>query len=75
MPPPKKCYKSRVVYFSPVELFKQHNVYGFRCQEKWRVADSSWIEVGPASVPAMKRRPQRAALLPCSLNPDTRHLK
>ena len=29
---PRISYKSRVVYFSSVEFFKQHNVYGFRCQ-------------------------------------------
>ena len=29
---PQKDYKSRVVYFSAVEFFKQHGIYGFRCQ-------------------------------------------
>ena len=28
----KKCYKSRMEYFSSVEFFKQRDVYGFRCQ-------------------------------------------
>jgi hypothetical protein len=37
---------------------------GVSVQVSGKIAHSSYLIVGPASVLAMKRRPQRAALLP-----------
>jgi hypothetical protein len=76
----QRCYKIYAGYFSSVELFKSHRVYGFRFQCSGVRQFAHSLEAGrlrsqeagsgeafePSSIPAFK---------PSSYFTDTRHLK
>ena len=66
------------VHFSPVEFFKQHNVYGFRCQcsgvRKIQRIEHRKQMTACDELSRVEDKEQSVSVF-CHLTPDTRNLK